>query len=64
MPRYRVIVGYLTARTGQAALLAPSYRGITITTMGFHAGAILPWDVPAEDIANYLASGMIEPVAE
>jgi len=61
VPRYRVLAPYITARVGGLGGIIPGARG-GYGVCGFYAGAVLPADVPAEQVARLLRRGLIEAV--
>lgn len=58
--RYRVACEYLTARSVASGFTIGDRRSVQI--FGYHRNAILPADVPSEDIARWLAKGLVEAV--
>ena len=55
--RYRVVAPYVTCTVPGAARLIGSRQIAGL--MGFHAGAILPPDVPAEELERLARKGLI-----
>lgn len=60
---YRVVAPYITARTS-ASIGIYDLRGRPASSVivGLYKGALLPPDVPADDVARLLADGLIEEV--